>query len=162
MKDFKSGLSILVDFDGTVVTHDYPLIGKDIGAIPILKELVRNGHGLILFSMRSGKELDEAVKWFKNNDIPLYGIQTNPTQHEWTTSPKAYGQLIIDDIGLGCPTKFDLNLSNRKFVDWVKVEQMLKELNLIVCPLCGNRGEYVIGGSFGGSVQIVKCNCKNM
>ncbi len=46
---------INVDFDGTVVTHEFPKIGKDIGAVPVLRELVEHGHKLILFTMRSNK-----------------------------------------------------------------------------------------------------------
>lgn len=116
-------MDILIDFDGTVVTHTYPNIGEDIGAAPVLKELVAKGHNLILFTMRSGESLDEAVNWFKKNEIPLYGIQTNPTQHTWTTSPKAYGQLIIDDICLGIPLV--KKMSTRPYVDWVKVKEIL-------------------------------------
>lgn len=48
-----------IDFDGTVVTHDFPKIGKDIGAVPVLKKLVENGHKLILFTMRS--DIDEVT-----------------------------------------------------------------------------------------------------
>lgn len=135
-------LEILIDFDGTVVTHEFPSVGKDIGAVPILKKLVDNGHKLILFTMRSERPfinfngsvryvLDEAVEWFEKNDIPLYGINTNPEQKDWTSSPKAFGQLIIDDIALGCPTKVDKSKSQRPFVDWEKVEELLIEKGLI-------------------------------
>jgi hypothetical protein len=125
--------TIVLDFDGTCITHAYPAIGKDIGAIPVLKELNKAGHGLILFTMRSSMDgtLEEAVKWFKDNEIKLYGIQTHPTQHKWTTSPKAYGEFMIDDSAIGCPTKFDLNLSNREFVDWEEMKNKLIMLNLI-------------------------------
>lgn len=125
---------IVVDFDGTVVTHEYPRMGKDIGAIPVLKELVSNGHQLILFTMRSdmgvksGKfqsGLTDAVNWYKENDIPLFGIQTNPTQHEWTDSPKAYGQLIIDDAAAFAPLKYDPMYSNRPFIDWDRMREEL-------------------------------------
>lgn len=71
---------LAIDFDGTCTTHDYPRIGKDIGAVPVLQRLVAAGHKLIINTMRSGKELDKAVKWFEENGIKLYGIQTNPTQ----------------------------------------------------------------------------------
>jgi len=121
---------IVVDFDGTVVTHDYPRVGKDIGAVPLLKKLVENKHQLILFTMRSGKELEDAVKWFADNEITLFGIQTNPTQHEWTDSPKAYGQLIIDDAALGCPLIWT-TLSNRPYVNWEIVEQYLVNNKII-------------------------------
>ena len=45
---------IAIDFDGTCVTHEYPYIGKDIGAVPVLQRLVKAGHELILWTMRSG------------------------------------------------------------------------------------------------------------
>jgi len=122
---------IVVDFDGTVVTHDYPRVGKDINAIPVLKKLIENKHQLILFTMRGGKELDDAVKWFANNEIPLFGVQTNPTQHEWTNSPKAYGQLIIDDAAAFAPLKFDSNYSNRPFIDWDKMRDELVRIGYI-------------------------------
>lgn len=128
-------MDIVIDFDGTVTTHDFPRIGKDIGAVPVLKKLVENGHRLILFTMRSnfkGNTLDEAINWFKTNDITLFGIQSNPTQSYWTKSPKAYGQLIIDDAALGCPLKVDATLSDRPFVDWNRVENILMlDLGLI-------------------------------
>ena len=49
----KGKLIINVDFDGTCVTHDFPQIGKEIGAAEVLKKLTYNGHNLILFTMRS-------------------------------------------------------------------------------------------------------------
>jgi len=135
---------IAIDFDGTCTTHNYPYIGKDIGAIPVLKELIKNGHQLILWTMRANapkpeditdehfafiKEstdyLDHAVNWFEENEIPLFGIQENPDQKSWTTSKKCYAQLYIDDAALGCPLKFDFMLSDRPFVDWVEVKKDL-------------------------------------
>lgn len=116
-----------VDFDGTCVTHEYPKIGKDIGAVGVLKWLVEQGHKIVLFTMRGNRSADlgEAICWFADNGIPLYGINTNPTQKNWTNSPKAYCQLYIDDAALGCPLKFDATLSDRPFVDWAQVEVML-------------------------------------
>ena len=116
---------IAVDFDGTCVTHEYPRVGKDIGAVPVLKKLVDSGHHIILNTMRSGKELVDAVHWFADNDIPLYGANENPTQKEWTLSPKVYAHLYIDDAALGCPLKFDRAVSSRPFVDWEVVDTYL-------------------------------------
>lgn len=115
---------LCVDFDGTCVTHDYPRVGKDIGAVPVLKRLVKEGHQLILWTMRSGKELNDAIKWFEENGIELYGIQENPNQKSWTSSPKAYAQLYIDDAALGAPLLMDSSVSNREFINWKAVEQM--------------------------------------
>ena len=126
-------IDIVLDFDGTVVSHDYPRVGGDIGAIPVLRKILENGHNLILFTMRpGGKGLSDAVNWFKENDIKLYGIQRNPMQH-WTNSPKAQGDLIIDDTCLGIPLKKDPNHPDRtRFcVDWVEVEKLLIERKVI-------------------------------
>jgi len=54
-------MDICIDFDGTCVSHEFPLIGKDIGAIPVLKELVEAGHKLILFTMRSDRKKKKKV-----------------------------------------------------------------------------------------------------
>lgn len=128
-------MDILVDFDGTCTTHDFPYVGKEIGAAEVLRDLVLAGHQLILFTMRSdtrsGNYLKDAVKWFEQNDIPLYGIQENPTQRAWTTSPKAYGQLIIDDICLGIPLKVDPELSDRPFVDWEGCRKLMEESGIL-------------------------------
>lgn len=122
---------IAIDFDGTCVTHDYPRIGKDIDAVNVLKKLVANGHKLILNTMRSGKELKEAINWFKKNDIELYGANENPTQKKWTNSPKVYANLYIDDAALGCPLKMDLSISDRPFVDWEAVSCLLKDNGIL-------------------------------
>lgn len=122
---------IAIDFDGTCVTHDYPRIGKDINAVNVLKKLVANGHKLILNTMRSGKELKEAINWFKKNDIELYGANENKTQKKWTNSPKVYAHLYIDDAALGCPLKMDLSLSDRPFVDWEAVYCLLKDNGIL-------------------------------
>lgn len=136
---------IAIDFDGTCVTHEFPKVGRSIGAQSVLKELVANGHQLILFTMRSdivnptgednelhlesGNYLTDALSWFYLYEIPLYGVQVNPTQHTWTTSPKAYAQLYIDDAALGCPLIYIEG--ERPYVDWVTVREMLIKKGLI-------------------------------
>lgn len=124
-------MEIVVDFDGTCVTHAFPSVGEDIGAAPVLRKLVAHGHKLILFTMRNnrpeGAFLDDAVKWFEERAIPLYGIQTNPKQKSWSQSPKAYGHLYIDDVALGCPLANMPDISPRPFVDWARAEDLLIE-----------------------------------
>ena len=139
-------MDILLDFDGTCTTHDFPRVGHDIGAQPVLRKLVERGHRLILFTMRSnlitygeiceglcpdfeGQFLNDAIRWFIKNDIPLYGVQRHPDQISWTESPKAYGQLIIDDTALGCPLVRPLN--KRPYVDWIKVEELLTKRGIL-------------------------------
>ena len=138
--------TILIDFDGTCTTHEFPAIGKDIGAAPVLRELVAAGHQLILWTMRcdhteppvtddpdihphGGNYLSEAVKWFEDRNIPLYGINTNPTQASWTSSPKAYGTLCIDDINLGARLSKIAHL--RPFIDWKKTYEDLWSTGIV-------------------------------
>lgn len=115
---------IAVDFDGTCVTHEYPNIGKDIGATVVLKSLSNKGYPLILWTMRCGKHLEQAVNWFAERQIPLYGINNNPSQKSWTSSPKVYANILIDDTSLGVPLTSD-ERSDRPFVDWDKVAEIL-------------------------------------
>jgi hypothetical protein len=116
---------IAIDFDGTCTTHAYPHIGEDIGAEPVLKDLVKAGHRLILWTMRSGRELEDAVGWFQERHIHLYGVNSNPTQLRWTKSPKPYAQLYIDDSALGCPLCPPKTPGGSSYVDWKTVGQML-------------------------------------
>jgi hypothetical protein len=115
---------IAVDFDGTCVTHEYPEVGRDIGAVPLLRSLSEMGCKLILWTMRSDKPLEDAVEWFKSHGIPLFGVNTNPQQHVWTNSPKAYAKLYIDDAALGIPLKAG-EKGERPYVDWQAVTNML-------------------------------------
>ncbi len=114
---------IAIDFDGTCVTHKYPIVGKEIGAVPVIKALVDRGDKIILFTMRSGKCLEDAVNWFKGNNIPLFGINQNPEQHTWTSSPKPYAHIYIDDAALGVP--LIENKNERPFVNWFEVAHLL-------------------------------------
>ena len=124
---------IAIDFDGTCVTHEYPRIGKDIGAVPILKELIEKGHKLILYTMRSGDLLDEAVNWFIDNDIKLWGINKNPEQWKWTSSPKVYANIYIDDAAFGAPlvTYNSKYYPHRPYINWEDIKLNFKERCII-------------------------------
>lgn len=127
-------MDILIDFDSTCVLHKNPGVGQDIkGAQDVLMELVDNGHNLILFTMRSDNDtgLQDAITWFRERGIKLHGVQSNPGQEKWTSSPKAYGHLIIDDTGLGIPLINNEFISERPFVDWKRARQMLIDRGFI-------------------------------
>lgn len=115
---------IAVDFDGTVVAHRYPSIGKDIGAVPVLKELIEKEHKLILNTMRSGECLESARKWFEKNNIPIYSVNHCPGQSRWTKSSKTYAHLYIDDLSLGIPLIIDES-EHKPYVDWKRVRELL-------------------------------------
>ena len=123
---------IAVDFDGTIVSHMYPKIGvENPNAIRVLKKLIEQGHQLILWTMRSGVELQQAVDWCAERGITFWGINRNPLQAEWTDSPKAYAPIYIDDAALGCPTLFD-KATNRPMVNWRDVEAILVRRGVLI------------------------------
>lgn len=119
-------ITIAVDFDGTIVSHDYPHIGYDLGAVPLLKELQSKGHRLILYTMRHDQLLQKAVEWCAQRGLKFNHINSNPAQKEWTTSPKIYADIYIDDAAIGCPIKF-IDGVRRPVVDWDKVRRLLED-----------------------------------
>ena len=117
---------IAVDFDGTCVEHDYPSVGMDVeGAVDVLRLLIAKGHRLVLFTMRSGDKLEDAVRWFKERKIALWAVNENPEQREWTSSPKVFADLYIDDSAVGCPIRF-INGVRRPVINWSKIRSQLE------------------------------------
>lgn len=121
-----NSMIIAVDFDGTCVEHDYPSVGIDVeGAVEVLRAIVAKRHRLILFTMRSGSKLDDAVRWFRDRKIELWGINENPEQREWTSSPKVYADIYIDDSAIGCPIRF-IDGVRHPVVNWSKIRSILE------------------------------------
>lgn len=95
---------IAVDFDGTIVTHAYPQIGKEmLFAFATLKELQGRGHKLILWTFRSGPLLDEAVEYCKKNGVEFYAVNKNYPEEEFSDkiSRKVNADIFIDDRNVG-------------------------------------------------------------
>ncbi len=109
---------IAVDFDGTIVEHKYPRIGKEmLFAFQTLKELQKQNHKLILWTYRAGKQLDEAVEYCKKNGIEFYAVNSNYPEEELDTSisRKIYADIYIDDRNIG------------GFIGWSKIWQIINK-----------------------------------
>ena len=120
---------IAVDFDGTIVDFAYPNIGNDNpGAIKWMKRWIDEGAKIILYTIRDGKELQDAVNYLNSNNIPLYGINNNPDQESWNKSKKIFANLYIDDAAFGCPLNYR-SCFNKESVNWSIVGP--KALNFI-------------------------------
>lgn len=96
---------IAVDFDGTIVEHKYPKIGNEIPfAIDTLKKLKNEHHKLILWSVREGKLLDDAVAFCRERGLEFYAVNRNYPEeqlgHDYF-SRKLKADLFIDDRNLG-------------------------------------------------------------
>ena len=121
-------MKIACDFDGTIVRHEFPAIGDPVPhALESIRQLEADGHQIILYTMRSGKYLQDAQTYLWSNQIRLWGINEDPGQKGWTDSPKAYANLYIDDAGLGCPLIWPVN-GERPYVDWRMVMRKIHEL----------------------------------
>ncbi|MDY4463229.1 MAG: hypothetical protein SPE31_02720 [Prevotella sp.] len=97
---------IAVDFDGTIVEHEYPKIGKEkIFATETLRQLINDGHRLILWTVREGKLLDEAVEWCRQRGVEFYAVnkdfpEENISKNE-QFSRKIKADVWIDDLNIG-------------------------------------------------------------
>lgn len=96
---------IAVDFDGTIVEHLYPEIGREIPfATDTLKMLIKDGHRLILWSVREGTLLDEAIEWCRQRGVEFYAANKDypeETQNHDHYSRKLKADLFIDDRNIG-------------------------------------------------------------
>ena len=120
-------MNICIDFDGTMVNHVYPGVGEPVpGAIEACKKFIEEGCNIILWTMRSGKTLDDAVDFFDKHDIKLWGINNNPMQIYWTTSPKAYADYYVDDASACCPL-IQVDGWNRPCVDWFVISRFIMD-----------------------------------
>lgn len=99
-------MTIAIDFDGTIVEHKYPGIGKEIPfAIETLKRLQTDKHKLILWTVREGKLLDEAVEFCRKRGLEFYAINKDYPEEEKNKnnhfSRKLKADIFIDDRNLG-------------------------------------------------------------
>lgn len=102
--------TIAVDFDGTIVEHRYPEIGEERPfATETLRMLIKDHHRLILWSVREGKLLQDAVDWCHERGVDFgqsTGIIRRRSEKRTTIFPARSRQTIssMTAISVGCPT----------------------------------------------------------
>ena len=109
-------MKIAVDFDGTIVEHDYPAIGKEmLFAFQTLRELQKRGFMLVLWTYRAGQHLDAAVEYCRKNGVEFYAVNKSYPEEimDDTISRKIDADIFIDDRNIG------------GFPGWSAVWQML-------------------------------------
>ena len=98
-------MTIAVDFDGTIVEHRYPDIGREVPyAIETLKMLSKEGHRLILWSVREGELLNEAVEWCRERGLEFYAVNKDYPEEsniDSNFSRKLKVGMFIDDRNVG-------------------------------------------------------------
>ena len=112
-------MTIAVDFDGTIVEHRYPKIGEEIPfATETLKILAKERHRLILWTVREGDLLEEAIEWCRQRGVSFYAVNKDYPEEEKNHlgfSRKLKADLFIDDRNLG------------GLPDWGTIYQMIHE-----------------------------------
>ena len=112
----ENAITIAVDFDGTIVEHAFPEIGKEmLFAFETLKALQEKGHRLILWTFRDGKTLEDAVTYCKERGIEFYAVNKSFPEEDFdlSISRKISADMFIDDRNVG------------GFPGWSEVWQML-------------------------------------
>ena len=90
-------MTIAVDFDGTIVKHKYPEIGEEIPfAVETLKELQKERHRIILWSVREGALLDEAVQWCHERGLDFYAVNRDYPEETTENNPHFSRKLKVD------------------------------------------------------------------
>ena len=117
---------VAIDFDGTIVEHRFPHIGLPVpGAQGTMRRLVEAGHQIILWTCRTKQDMNDAADYVENNlGIPLHGVNTNQKGDGWTSHPKVFADLYIDDRALGAPLCYP-STDLPPYIDWLQVSQYL-------------------------------------
>ncbi|MCQ2231603.1 MAG: hypothetical protein MJZ30_07125 [Paludibacteraceae bacterium] len=110
-------MRIAVDFDGTIVENRFPSIGEERPfAIETLKKLRAENHRLILWTVRHGEYLEEALRWCEERGLTFDAVNQSYLLDDHlggNVSHKANAELFIDDRNLG------------GIPDWTTIYQMI-------------------------------------
>ncbi len=113
-------MTIAIDFDGTIVEHKYPAIGEEKPfATDTLRMLIKDRHKLILWTVREGELLEEAVDWCRERGVEFYAINRDYPEEKLENnnhfSRKVKADIFIDDCNIG------------GLPDWGQIYQMVTE-----------------------------------
>lgn len=133
-------MRIYLDFDGTVVEHNFPAIGaENPNAIKVISLLQKAGHDLILNTYRADIDLTyvhEALNFLNSHPNLFKPIESflpkklDPKGFNLDNA-KACNQLYIDDVSDGIPMRRNETLEFGMMVDWIELEQLLRKEQII-------------------------------
>lgn len=114
-----------LDADGTCWKNTYPTIGADIGAQHWLLHIHKTYFvKYLLWTMRTGKELEEAQAKLAEMEVPIWAVNNNPDQVKWSESKKIYANVYVDDTALGMPL---CSVGRKPYVNWHQAGPLLEE-----------------------------------
>lgn len=128
-------MTIAVDFDGTIVEHRYPEIGKELPfATQTLKMLIEDHHKLILWSVREGQLLEDAVEWCRQRGVEFYAVNKDFPEED-TDKNRHFSRKLKADVWID-----DRNVGG--LPDWGTIYQMISEHKTYEQVLNESMGEH--------------------
>jgi hypothetical protein len=141
-------LTFFLDFDGTIVEHLYPLVGRVVPhSVRVVRRLQDAGHIVILNSYRAdcrNGTLEDATNWLEStwkvgkDDLkPISILSSKVSPYPFITNGNLQihhdltigGIVYLDDEAEGTPT-IPAYMSIAPMVDWLAVEQVLEANHL--------------------------------
>ncbi|MCH4182387.1 MAG: hypothetical protein LKF48_04360 [Prevotella sp.] len=114
-------MTIAVDFDGTIVEHRYPEIGQEIPfATETLRMLIKEHHRLILWSVREGKLLQDAIDWCRERGVEFWAVNRDYPEENGTINNNHFSRKL----------KVDLFIDDRQvggLPDWGEIYKIIQE-----------------------------------
>ena len=128
---------IYLDFDGTVVEHAFPKIGREVPhAMRVIKRLSEAGHDIVLNTMRvecgeGNTYLKKAMDYInKHYKIEVEVKHWTPGKIHPVWEPDNKVAIFIDDIATDIPL-IPAVFDGDNMVDWLRVEQILMENKIL-------------------------------
>jgi hypothetical protein len=115
---------IAVDFDGTIVTDKYPDIGDPVPLAIESLLVLQKDNKLILWTLRSGELVADAVSYLASNGVKLWGINENHDQYRFSDSHKQHADFYIDDKNVGCPISYSDD-GGKPYVNWDVIGRLM-------------------------------------
>ena len=135
---------IYLDFDGTVVEHQYPIIGEpNPNCFEVLDKVIKAGHKIILNTMRvefQDGTLEEAISYIQKGlfkidpkHTPNFKLEhtlekIHPPEWNWDRHLKEEC-IYIDDICKGTPMRDNI-IKFGQMVDWSALDPQFKEFGI--------------------------------
>ena len=143
---------VYLDFDGTLVEHEYPNIGRaNFGWVEVIEKLQKAGHEVILNTMRANfndDSLHQALDYINQKSCMFYknrkfigdkeGVQIStflvrkvePPIFDMDSFIKE-GIIFIDDICKNIPLKESFHgKKHSPVVNWDKLDKIFKEYEI--------------------------------
>lgn len=123
---------IAVDFDGTIVEHNFPEIGKmKENVVAKMRKWYEEGHTICIWTCRTDQYEQDARKYLADNNIPFHYFNENPTSSFGDGCRKILAHVYLDDRALNVDDLDSFNLETLEHED----DELMKDLRTLVCKI---------------------------